>query len=62
MKLMATVIQADESGALVVPAGIAGQVQPGARFTVEPCGDAVILRRQTSAAEDWWNSTTRRNE
>jgi hypothetical protein len=58
MKPMLNVIQADENGELVVPAGVAGQVRPGSRFTVEPCGDAVILRRQTSAAEDWWNSTT----
>ena len=31
---------------------------PGSRFTVEPCGDAVILRGESSATEDWWNSTT----
>ena len=55
---MAHIIQADESGTLVVPAGVAGQVQPGSRFSVEPCGDAVILRRQPTAGDDWWNATT----
>jgi hypothetical protein len=54
---MAYIVQADERGALVVPAGVA-QVQPGARFTVEPCGDGLLLRRQFSDAEDWWGTTT----
>lgn len=54
---MEHVIQADENGALVVPAGLAGQVQPGSRFTVEPCGDAVILRRLPPSTEEWWNTT-----
>jgi hypothetical protein len=41
---MSRTIQADETGALVVPAGLA---PPGARFSVEPQGDDVILHRQT---------------
>jgi hypothetical protein len=49
MRTMAHVIQADENGALVVPAGQAGQIRPGTRFTVEQFGDVVILRR---AVED----------
>ena len=40
---MSQTIQADETGALVVPAGMA---PPGARFTVEPRGDDVVLHRQ----------------
>ena len=55
---MANVIQADENGALVVPPGAAGQAQPGSRFTVEPYGDSVILRRRPPAADDWRNTTT----
>ena len=55
---MAQIIQADEDGALIVPPGAAGRVEPGSRFIVEPCGDAVILRRQSAAREDWWNATT----
>ena len=52
---MSQTIQADETGALVVPAGL---VQPGASFTVEPYGDVVILRRKPSRADQWWASTT----
>lgn len=40
---MPLTIQADETGALVVPAGA---LPPGTRFTVEPRGDDVVLRRQ----------------
>lgn len=58
MKPVAHVIQADESGALIVPSGVAGPVQPGSRFTVEPCGDALILRRESPGSEDWWSTTT----
>jgi hypothetical protein len=58
MKSMAQVIQADESGALLIPTGAAGLIEPGARFTVEPHGDTVILRRQANSADDWWNSTS----
>jgi len=39
-----------------VPAGVAGPVRPDTRFTVESCGEAVILRREPSAA--WWHTTT----
>ena len=39
---MPLTIQADENGALVVP----GVLPPGTRFTVEPRGDGVVLRRQ----------------
>jgi len=56
--LMPQVIQADENGALRVPPGLAGQVPPGARYTVEPHGDVVILRRESSKAEDWWATST----
>lgn len=42
---MRRTIQADETGALVVPAGMA---PPGARFTVEPRGDDVVLRREAA--------------
>ena len=55
---MSRTIQADETGALVVPADMSGGVRPGARFTVEPYGDVVILRRDPSEAEQWWASTT----
>ena len=55
---MGVTIQADENGALVVPAGSLGRVQPGARFSVEPHGDVVILRREPGEAEQWWLATT----
>ena len=42
---MSQTIQADEHGALVVPAGLA---PPGTRFTVEPRGDDVVLRREAA--------------
>jgi hypothetical protein len=58
MVAMPHTIQADESGALVVPAGVAGDVRPGERFTVEPCGDAVILRRENPASSDWRQEPT----
>jgi hypothetical protein len=50
---MGLTIQADENGALVVPAGSMGRVEPGARFSVEPHGDVVILRRESAEAERW---------
>ena len=46
---MVQVIQADENGALIVPAG---PLRPGARYTVEPLGDVVILRRESPNAGD----------
>lgn len=52
---MSHTIQADERGALIVPAGLA---PPGARFTVEARGESVILRRDRSTADEWWASTT----
>jgi len=52
---MSQTIQADETGALVVPPGLA---PPGARFTVEARGEVVILRRDPSTADEWWASTT----
>ena len=55
---MSQTIQADEHGALVVPAGMVGGVEPGARFSVEPHGNVVILRREPDEAESWWTSTT----
>ena len=51
-------IQADEHGALVVPAGMLGSLEPGAKFSVEPHGDFLILRREPDEAERWWTSTT----
>jgi hypothetical protein len=42
---MSLTIQADDSGALVVPAGV---LPPRTRFTVEPRGDDVVLRRQAT--------------
>jgi hypothetical protein len=42
---MSQTIQADETGALVVPPGLA---PPGTRFTVEPRGDDVVLRREAA--------------
>jgi len=42
---MARVIEADESGALT-------------RSSVEPHGNVVILRRESSAAGHWWETTT----
>jgi hypothetical protein len=55
---MGQIIQADENGTLVVSAGLLGGVEPGARFSVEPHGDVVILRRESVDAERWWASTT----
>ena len=55
---MGLTIQADETGGLALPAGVMGQVEPGARFSVEPHGDIVILRREPDEAERWWTSTT----
>ena len=55
---MSLTIQADESGTLVLPAGIIGQVEPGAKFSVEAHGNVVILRRQPDEAERWWATTT----
>jgi hypothetical protein len=51
---MARVIESDVQGVLVVPAGV---VPPTTRFSVEPCGDIVILRREPSLADEWWAST-----
>ena len=48
---MGLTIQADENGVLVVLAAGTGRVEPGARFSVEPRGDVVILRREPSEAE-----------
>lgn len=42
---MGQTIQADETGALMLPPGLA---PPRTRFTVEPRGDDVVLRRQTA--------------
>ena len=55
---MRQIIQADENGTLVVSAGLLGRVEPGTRFSVEPHGDVVILRRDPVDAEHWWASTT----
>jgi hypothetical protein len=55
---MGLTIQADANGALVVPAGCMGRVEPGARFSVEPHGNVVILRREPDEAERWWATTT----
>jgi hypothetical protein len=58
MSKMGLTIQADESGALVLPAESPGQVEPGTRFSVEPRGDVILLRREPGEAERWWDSTT----
>ena len=55
---MGRTIQADENGALVLPPGVIGRVEPGATFSVEPLGDIVILRREPDEAERWWSATT----
>jgi hypothetical protein len=55
---MAQIIQADQNGALTVPAEVVGPVPPGARYSVEPLGDVVILRREPSDASEWWETTT----
>ncbi len=55
---MIQTIQADEYGALVVPASMVGRVEPGARFSVEAGQDVVILRREPDEAERWWTTTT----
>ena len=44
----AHIIEAGETGSLLVPAEAAGLVPPGTRFTVEPHGNIVILRREVS--------------
>lgn len=55
---MGLTIQADENGALLVPAGSMGSVEAGTRFSVEPHGDVVILRREPGEVERWWGTTT----
>ena len=55
---MGLTIQADDNGALLVPAGAVGRVEPGSRFSVESHGDVVILRREPDEAERWWGATT----
>ena len=55
---MGLTIQADENGALLVPAGSMGIVEPGTRFSVEPHGNVVILRRESGEVERWWETTT----
>jgi len=52
---MSQTIQANETGELVIPAGLA---PPGARFTVGARGEVVILLRDPSTADEWWASTT----
>jgi hypothetical protein len=42
---MSLTIQADDNGALVVPAGV---LPPRTRFTVEPRGDDVVLHREAA--------------
>ncbi|MEK7408833.1 MAG: hypothetical protein AAB225_27530 [Acidobacteriota bacterium] len=56
--LMGHTVQADEHGALVVPAELLGNVCPGTRYAVEPHGDVLILRREGSDARQWWSTTT----
>lgn len=51
-------IQADKNGALLLPAGSMGHVEPGDAFSVEPHPDVVILRREPSEAQRWWSATT----
>jgi hypothetical protein len=43
---MGQTIQADETGALMLPPGLA---PPRTRFTVEPWGDGVLLRREPAS-------------
>jgi hypothetical protein len=52
---MSVIIQADESGALLVPPGSA---PPGAHFTMETLGSTLVLRRYSASPEDWWATTT----
>ena len=54
---MELTIRADARGALVVPASMAGRVEPGARFSVEPHGDTLSLRREPEQADRWWERT-----
>ena len=54
---MGLTIQADDNGALVVPAAMLGRVEPGARFSVEPHGDLFILRRERDDPDRWWGAT-----
>jgi hypothetical protein len=54
---MGRTIQADDNGALVIPAAMLGRVEPGARFSVEPHGNLFILRRERDDADLWWAST-----
>ncbi len=43
---MSRLIEADEHGTLVVPPGV---VAPGTRFTIEPQGDDLVLRRESTS-------------
>lgn len=52
---MAVTIQADENGALLIPPG--SGIEPGARFSVEPRGDLLILRREPAASPDQSDGT-----
>jgi hypothetical protein len=54
-RTMGQMIESDSRGTLVVPAGV---VPPLTRFSVEPHGDVVILRREPARADEWWASTT----
>jgi len=48
---MVELIEADERGALVLPPGV---VPPGTRFSIEPMGDDVVLRREAVANHCSW--------
>jgi hypothetical protein len=48
-------IESDAQGSLVAPAGV---VPPLTRFSLEPHGDVLILRREPSRAEEWWGASS----
>lgn len=48
---MATVLETDETGALVLPARVLGHEAPHARYVLEAQGKTLILRPEVEAAK-----------
>lgn len=46
---MATILETDETGALVLPARVLGGERPHARYVLETQGETLVLRREDEA-------------